>query len=72
MKVNKPIRGIAICAAVLLVAGAGPVPGGEPKLRDTLHGGKYRVTHVAFGPDGKALLSSGTDRAAVLWDELKP
>ncbi|HOD82267.1 MAG: WD domain, G-beta repeat [Planctomycetes bacterium ADurb.Bin126] len=51
-----------------VVAGPKPASGTAMKFTKALAGHEGRVRAMAFGPDGKTLLSGGQDGAAILWD----
>jgi len=58
----------ATAAALVLALITCPLAADEPTLRATLRAQKQRITHIAFSPDGKSLVSSGWDPQARVWD----
>lgn len=62
------LRPISLILACLFACGASSLAASEPKLRDTLHPHKQRVTYIVFSPDGKMLASTSGDFTTVLCD----
>jgi len=52
----------------LIACGGSALLAEGPRLRDTLHDHKNRVTYIVFSSDGKALASTSADFTAILWD----